>query len=120
MMGMRSLNFCPYGKGWGAATVTPAYVAKFGNGDPRLSASVINLAGEGVSASPDYSTSVKDWREFTGFCVKKYSPIAFPDGLNASRPDGSGDFQITNSQDWVIMRYADVLLMVAELGGTPP
>ena len=119
MMGMRSLNFCPYGKGWGAATVTPAYVAKFGNGDPRLTASVINLAGEGVSASPDYSTSVKDWREFTGFCVKKYSPIAFPDGLNASRPDGSGDFQITNSQDWVIMRYADVLLMVAELGGTP-
>lgn len=119
MMGMRSLNFCPYGKGWGAATVTPAYVAKFGNGDPRLTASVINLAGEGVSASPDYSTSVKDWREFTGFCVKKYSPIAFPDGLTASRPDGSGDFQITNSQDWVIMRYADVLLMVAELGGTP-
>ena len=119
MMGMRSLNFCPYGKGWGAATVTPAYFNKFGAGDARQSASVINLASEGVTGAADYATSVKDWREFTGFCVKKYSPIAFPDGLNASRPDGSGDFQITNSQDWVIMRYADVLLMVAELGGVP-
>ena len=118
MMGMRSINYCPYGKGWGAATVTPAFVAKFA-GDPRLTASVINIASEGVPAAEGYAAGVKDWREFTGYCVKKYSPIAFPDGLNASRPDGSGDLQITNSQDWVIMRYADVLLMVAELGGTP-
>lgn len=119
LMGMRSLNFSPYGKGWGIGTATPAYAARYANNDPRLAATFINLAGEGVAASPDYSASVKDWREFTGFCNKKYSPIAFPDGLNASRPDGSGDFQITNSQDWVIMRYADVLLMVAELGGVP-
>ena len=119
LLGMRSLNFSPYGKGWGIGTATPAYAARYAANDPRLAATFINLAGEGVAASPDYSASVKDWREFTGFCNKKYSPIAFPDGLNASRPDGSGDFQITNSQDWVIMRYADVLLMVAELGGVP-
>ncbi len=48
-----------------------------------------------------------------------YSPLAFPNGNNASRPDGTGDFQITNFQNWVIMRYADVLLMVSELGGVP-
>ena len=119
MLGMRSLNYSPYGKGWGAATVTPAYVRKYTAGDTRLTASVINLASEGVAGSPDYGTSVKDWREFTGYCIKKYSPIAFGNGNNASRPDGSGDFQITNAQNWVIMRYADVLLMVAELGGVP-
>lgn len=119
MLGMRSLNYSPYGKGWGAATVTPAYVRKYAAGDTRLTASVINLASEGVAGSPDYSTSVKDWREFTGYCIKKYSPIAFGNGNNASRPDGSGDFQITNAQNWVIMRYADVLLMAAELGGVP-
>ncbi|MDE6109944.1 MAG: RagB/SusD family nutrient uptake outer membrane protein [Muribaculaceae bacterium] len=127
MMGMRSLNWTPYGKGWGAATVTPAYNNKFAASDPRKTASIINLAVEGVTGSKDYSASVKDWREFTGFCVKKYSPLGFltlndkgeETYLNASRPDGSGDFQITNSQDWVIMRYADVLLMVAELGGVP-
>lgn len=119
MLGMRSLNYSPYGQGWGAATVTPAYVRKYAAGDTRLTASVINLASEGVAGSPDYSTSVKDWREFTGYCIKKYSPIAFGNGNNASRPDGSGNFQISNAQNWVIMRYADVLLMVAELGGVP-
>lgn len=127
MMGMRSLNFTPYGKGWGAATVTPAYFNRYGAGDPRQTASIINLAAEGVASSPDYANSVKDWREFTGFNVKKYSPLAFlikdssgkDTYVSASRPDGSGDFQITNAQDWVIMRYADVLLMVAELGGVP-
>lgn len=118
MVGMRQINSAPYGKGWGAATVTTPFVGKFGN-DPRLKPSVINTAADGVAAAPDYMTGVKDWREFTGFCIKKYSPIAFANGNNASRPDGSGDFQITNSQDWLIMRYADVLLMVAEVGGVP-
>lgn len=118
MLGMRSINWAPYGKGWGACTVTTPYVGKFGN-DPRLTPSVINTSKDGVTESADYAAGVKDWREFTGFCIKKYSPIAFANGLNASRPDGTGDFQITNSQDWLIMRYADVLLMVAEVGGVP-
>ncbi len=119
MLGMRSLNFSPYGKGWGAATVCPTYVNKFASDDPRLSASVINTASEGIGAAPDYSNSVKDWREFTGYCIKKYSPIAFANGNNASKEDGTADFQTQNSQDYVIMRYADVLLMIAELGGVP-
>lgn len=118
LIGMRSINSAPYGKGWGIATVTTPYLGKFGN-DPRLTPSIINMVGDGVSSSSDFAAGVKDWREYTGFCIKKYSPIAFANGNNASRPDGSGDFQITNSQDWVIMRYADVLLMVAELGGVP-
>ena len=29
---------------------------------------------------------------------------------------GAGDFQISQFQDWVLVRYADVLLMAAELG----
>ncbi len=119
MLGMRSLNFSPYGKGWGAATVCPSYFNKYAVDDPRRDASIINTASEGIGAAPDYTNSVKDWREFTGYCIKKYSPIAFANGNNASKEDGSGDFQITNSQDYVLMRYADVLLMIAELGGVP-
>lgn len=119
MLGMRSLNFCPYGKGWGAATVSQPFANKYPSGDKRLTASIINTATEGIAAASDYVNSVKDWREFTGLCIKKYSPIAFANGNNASKEDGSGDFQITNSQDYVLMRYSDVLLMVAELGGVP-
>lgn len=119
MMGMREINASPYGKGWGACTVCPSFLNKFSADDPRRVASVIDLAAEGVTASPSYGTAVKTWREYTGYSVKKYSPLSFPNGNNASRPDGTGDFQITNFQNWVIMRYADVLLMVAELGGVP-
>lgn len=119
MMGMRSLNYSPYGKGWGACTVTSAYYNKFSADDPRREASIIDMVAEGVNTASEYSTSVKDWREFTGMCVKKYSPLAFPNGNSASKPDGTGDFQISNFQNWVIMRYADVLLMVSELGGVP-
>ena len=119
MLGMRSLNFSPYGKGWGAATVCPTYVNKFASDDPRLKASVINTASEGIGAASDYANSVKDWREFTGYCIKKYSPIAFANGNNASKEDGTADFQTQNAQDFVMMRYADVLLMIAEMGGVP-
>ncbi len=119
MLGMRSLNFSPYGKGWGAATVCPSFARKYSSDDKRLTASIINLAAEGINADSKYGDSVSDWREFTGYCIKKYSPIAFANGDNASKEDGSGDFQTTNAQDYVLMRYADVLLMVAELGGVP-
>ncbi len=118
MIGMRSLNHAPYGKGWGAMTVNPEFVNSYEANDKRLAASVIDIANEGVASEGAFQTSYKDWREYTGFCVKKYSPVCFADGTSASKIDGSGDFQTQNHQDWVIMRYADVLLMAAELGST--
>ncbi|MBD5266596.1 MAG: RagB/SusD family nutrient uptake outer membrane protein [Bacteroides sp.] len=119
MMGMRNLTSSPYGKGWGSCTVCPSFLAKYAAGDLRRAASVIDIAGEGIGGSSDWESSVNDWREYTGYTVKKYSPLAFPDGNSASQESGNGDFQITNPQNWVIMRYADVLLMVSELGGVP-
>lgn len=116
MVGMRSLNAAPYGKGWGGLTVNPSFVDEFKSGDTRRSASIIDLAGEGITSSPDFESSYKDQREYTGYAVKKYSPLCFADGTSASKEDGSGDFQISNHQDYVIIRYADVLLMAAELG----
>jgi hypothetical protein len=116
MVGMRSLNAAPYGKGWGGLTVNPAFISEFRNGDTRRSASIIDLAGEGITSSDAFEASYKDQREYTGYAVKKYSPLCFADGTSASKADGSGDFQISNHQDYVIMRYADVLLMAAELG----
>lgn len=116
MVGMRSLNSAPYGKGWGAMTVNPKFVAEFGAGDTRRQASIIDLAAEGITELKDFNTSYKDQREYTGYTVKKYSPLCFADGTSASKEDGSGDFQTQNHQDYVIIRYSDVLLMAAELG----
>ncbi|MHB9142610.1 MAG: RagB/SusD family nutrient uptake outer membrane protein [Paludibacter sp.] len=110
MMGMRNTNFSPYGKGWGACTVNPKLVNDFAAGDTRKSASIIDLAGEGIASIFD----MKDQREYTGYTVKKYTPTCLPDGT--SDTGGTKDFQTSQDQDFVVIRYADVLLMAAELG----
>jgi hypothetical protein len=112
MMGLRNTNFSPYGKGWGACTVNPATVNAFATGDKRKSASIIDIAGEGIQSIFD----LKDQREYTGYTVKKYSPTCLPDGT--SDTGGSKDFQISQDQDYIVIRYADVLLMAAELGSS--
>ena len=110
MMGMRNTNWSPYGKGWGAATVNPKLSQAYQSIDKRKTASIIDLAGEGIEADFDK----KDQREYTGYTVKKYTPTALPDGT--SDTGGSNDFQISQDQDYIVIRYADVLLMAAELG----
>lgn len=116
MVGMRSLSAAPYGKGWGALTVNPNFVEEFESGDTRKAASIIDLEAEGITADDEWEASYNDQREYTGYAVKKYAPLCFADGTSASKEDGSGDFQISNHQDYVLIRYADVLLMAAELG----
>jgi len=118
MVGMRSITSAPYGKGWGAVTVNPEFLKAFTIGDTRKVASVIDIEGEGVSKAASFQAGYKDWREYTGYAIKKYSPLCFADGTSATKIDGSGGFQEQNHQDYVLMRYADVLLMAAELGAT--
>lgn len=109
MMGMRNTNFAPYGKGWGAATVNPRLVNEFSDTDERKSASIIDIAGEGITGFDQ-----KDQREYTGYTNKKYTPTALPDGT--SNTGGGNDFQISQDQDYIVIRFADVLLMAAEMG----
>ncbi len=112
MMGLRNTNYSPYGQGWGGATVNPVLVRDFSDTDKRKTASIIDIAGEGIYNEYD----VKDQREYTGYMVKKYTPTALPDGT----PDvgGENDFMTSQDQDYYVIRYADVLLMAAELGAT--
>lgn len=119
-IGMRGLNSSPYGKGWGLATISPKYYSSlFTANDTRRVASAIDLAGEGVTGSADYANALKDWREYTGYSNKKYCPLVFGNNSSAAtNPDGTGDFMTQNAQTWIIMRYADVLLMAAELGSS--
>lgn len=111
MMGMRGTNWSPYGKGWGACTVHPQLVNVYESGDERRTASIIDIVGEGIADKFDK----KDQREYTGYSVKKYTPMAYYDGTTTTQ-GGAGDFSASQSQDYIVMRYADVLLMAAELG----
>lgn len=126
MMGMRNpLSVVPYYAGWGACTVIPGFINKiYDSADPRRKAGVIDIAGEEINGDANFKPSYNDWREYTGYTVKKYSPLAFyqlDDGgnlviKNANMSTGAGDMQINNCQPYNIVRYADVLLMAAELG----
>ena len=115
MMGIRTLDSstCPFGYGWGSCTVSPQFYESYQAGDTRRDASIVNLATDGY----DVAKQAADQREQTGYAVKKYTPMVYSDGTcsNSSLEHTQG-FQEGQYQDYVIMRYADVLLMAAELG----
>ncbi len=127
MMGLRGISdvsAVPYGKGWGACTVNPEAWDVFESGDARQAATIINFAAENRTAIWTEDL-LADQREYTGFNLKKYIPLSYNVG-GAAVPEydaekanwgANGDFQTGQYQDYVIMRYADVLLMLSELKG---
>lgn len=111
MYGIREQFSYPYGNGWGGATVNPKLWNAFNANDTRRVASIISIANEGIKF-----TNQSKQREYTGFYNKKYSPMVDENGNSIAVNNGAVDFQIGQFQDYVSIRYADVLLMAAELG----
>ena len=127
MLSVRGGTFkAPYGQGWGGCTVSKKMVASYPTGDQRRQASIIDLKSEGIADMKEYEKALPDQREYTGYFNKKYTARS----KWFQGDDGSwtlthyyndvmgGDFQISQPQDYVLIRYADVLLMAAELGST--
>lgn len=120
MMGLRATEYnVPYSKGWGACTVSADLYAAYEDGDTRKEASIISIIGE------DLSFDNGGQREYTGYTVKKYTPMASPykdeetgeiNVGDVSEINGGENFMISQFQDYVVIRYADVMLMAAELG----
>ena len=106
MEGIRAQSIFPYQYGWGACTVDPNLWNAFSPNDARRFASIISIADENLAF-----TSGSQNREYTGYYLKKYSPLC----------DSAGNSIVTNFQqgqyqDYFAIRYSDVLLMAAELG----
>ncbi len=115
---LRNTTVAPYATGWGVCTVNPQLYSTYVEGDTRRDASIININKEGVASSEKFNTS-NDWREYTGYAIKKYSATGFDDGTRWIEVENKGagaDWQYKESQDYILMRYADVLLMAAEMG----
>ncbi len=111
MYGIRGNSFAPYGQGWGGGTVNAKLWNAYEATDTRRNASIISIAGEG------FNYNNKDQREYTGYYNKKYSPMS--DGTESlAEKMGGVSFMIGQFQDYVSIRYADVLLMAAELGSS--
>jgi len=116
MVGMRAFSSYPYGNGWGACTVNSDLWDAYSSTDTRKVASIISIEGENIAFD-----NQKDQREYTGYYMKKYTPMINKNGESVSAAEAAAlglnsDFQISQFQDYVVIRYADVLLMAAELG----
>ncbi|WP_426328746.1 RagB/SusD family nutrient uptake outer membrane protein [Pedobacter sp. R-06] len=111
MTGIREQALYPYGNGWGAETVNPKLWNAYLPTDTRRVGSIISIVDEKLPF-----TNQKGQREYTGYYVKKYSPMIGLDGKPLPEAHGNTNFQIGQFQDYVSIRYADVLLMAAELG----
>lgn len=99
----RGGNYGVYGQGWGGGTVTASLYNAYGAGDVRRDATIIDYAGEALG----YDAEANGQRQYTGYGWKK--------GARVTGEQGSGDFQIDNTEDIYLMRFSDVLLMAAEL-----
>jgi len=113
MIGLRNQISVPYGQGWGVGTVSPQLWNAYSDGDRRRKASIIATTptvdgGEGITIT------ATDQRQYTGYYWKKFAPYA-PTSKNNETVDLGGDFQLDNYQDYPSIRFADVLLMGAEL-----
>ncbi len=108
----------PFGIGWGVGTVNPTLWEEWPAKDLRREASILSVEKE----MPDYGWGADKQMNETGYWQKKYMAInAYNDNgesVNYSRilyPEIDSDYQLNNTQDLVIIRFADVLLMAAEL-----
>ena len=114
MFGLRIQNIPPYGLGWGGGTVNPKLWNAYDANDTRRNASIISIAGENLAFE-----NLKDQREYTGYYWKKYTPMSVDDNgtiKSLAEKMGGTSFMISQVQDYVSIRYSDVLLMAAELG----
>lgn len=114
MFGMREFSKVPYGNGWGI-TVNSKLWNAYNDNDTRKTATIISVDDEGIPFN-----KIDNQREYTSYYNKKYTPMSILDAegntVSAVNQFDVTDFQINQFQDYVVLRYSDVLLMAAELG----
>lgn len=130
-VGLRDQSYQPFGQGWGLATVNPQLWESFEEGDLRREGSIINM---NIHDNPDDSAITNNYiwggtnatytqTQETGCFQKKYAPTydynsnGVLEGIYYTLYGAPSDFMLWNMQDDVLIRFADVLLMSAELGG---
>lgn len=122
-------NVFPFGQGWGLGTVNPKFVEDWIRIEPndtiRRNGSIIDLRSpeEGL-----VSYEEGGWEQMNdgGFWQKKYIAInAWVDkdaktfkSYSTLMFGGLDDYSFANTQDQVLLRFADVLLMHSELTET--
>jgi len=135
-LGMRGQPMTQFGMGWGICTVSTNLWNEWPDSDIRKRGSIIDVMApeEGLYAYGDKQTIIdyiwgnwEAWQE-TGYSIKKYMPV------NVRRLNEKGEYDMVNyscvlygrsphymidtTQDLVLIRFADILLMHSELTKT--
>ncbi|MCM1067237.1 MAG: RagB/SusD family nutrient uptake outer membrane protein [Muribaculaceae bacterium] len=113
----------PFGQGWGFGTVNPVLWNDWDDADLRKKGSIINTQDKKEMRL--YSKGGGNQMDETYFINKKHCPVnVYTDATHTNVVGYSVElygmtetnFQLTNTQDCILIRFADVLLMAAELG----
>ncbi|MGC9470888.1 MAG: RagB/SusD family nutrient uptake outer membrane protein [Bacteroidales bacterium] len=120
--GMRDNSLVPFGQGWGWGTVNYQFWNSWDDNDPRKKGSILET-GSAEMGTQDYAGDKGDHE--TGYFNKKYHSLQHngPDGVCGMFYYVYGitnkDMQLWHAQDYILMRFADVLLMHSEITETP-
>ncbi len=120
--GIRDNSMVPFGQGWGWGTVNSRLWNQWDDGDTRKVGSILEM-GNPEQGTENYEPNKGDHE--TGFFNKKYTTIQHdgPDGIKGMfyylyEMNHGDPMQLWAAQDFYLMRYADVLLMYAEITET--
>jgi len=120
---LRDNSLVPFGAGWGWFPVNPAIFGGWSDLDPRKRGSVLEV-GKADQGTDAYSGDKGDHE--TGLLNKKYTSLQYPNAAGTTVGMfvqlynwANTDMQLMHAQDFIYMRYADVLLMHSEITKTP-
>jgi len=120
--GIRDNSMVPFAQGWGWCTVNPTLWSGWDDADPRKLGSILQV-GQAAQGTSSYKWGFGDHE--TGFFNKKYTALQHPDAGGANKGMfvqmynwGNADMQLMHAQDFIYMRFADVLLMHSEITET--
>ena len=122
--GIRDNTMVPFGQGWGMGTVNPTLWNQWDDADPRKAGSILEL-GNAAQGTADWQSGFGDHE--TGFVNKKYTTLQHDDPAEVQGVKGMfwfmydltvGDMQLWSAQDFVYMRFSDILLMHSEITET--
>lgn len=115
-------SLVPFGEGWGMCPVSPKLWNNWSDADPRKVGSILQV-GKAEQGTDGYKGDKGDHE--TGYWNKKYTSIQHPNaagsnvGMFVQMYNWSNtDMQLMHAQDFIYMRYADVLLMHSEITKT--
>ena len=120
---LRGNSLAPFGEGWGWCTVNPKLYSQWSDLDPRKRGSILEV-GKADQGTANYAADKGDHE--TGFFNKKYISLQHDNGKGSNVGMfiqmygwSNTDMQLMHAQDFILMRYADVLLMHSEITKTP-